>query len=75
MQKVSPSSNKVVATVTVGHHPRFFDVDESGVWTLNQETGSVSHVNPRTAKVEATVQTQTPGWARGGDMAVGGGWV
>jgi streptogramin lyase len=75
VQKVNPSSNKVVATVTVGHHPRFFDVGDGGVWTLNQETGTVSHINPRTTKVEATIQTQTPGWARGGDMAVGGGWV
>ena len=75
VQKVSPSSNKVIATVTVGHHPRFFDVGEGGVWTLNQETGTVSHINPRTAKIQATTQTQPPGWARGGDIAVGGGWV
>ena len=75
VQKVSPSSNKVVTTVTVGHRPRFFDVGEGGVWTLNQEDGSVSHLNPRTAKLQATVQTQPPGWARGGDMAVGGGSV
>jgi len=73
VQKVSPSSNKVVATATIGRGPRFFDVGEGGVWTLNQDDGTVSQINPRTGKLQATIQAHVSGV--GGDMAVGGGWV
>lgn len=73
VQKVSPASNKVVATAKIGRGPRFFDVGEGGVWTLNQDDGTVSRIDPRTGKLAATIQARVRG--TGGDMAVGGGWV
>ena len=72
VQKVSPTSNKVVVTTTIGRRPRFFDVGEGGVWTLNQADETVSRIAP-TGKLVATISANLAGG--GGDMAVGGGSV
>jgi virginiamycin B lyase len=72
VQKIDPATEKVVQTIETGPSPRFFDVGEGGVWTLDQGDGSVTRVDPRSG--EATViDAGVPGG--GGDLAVGGGWV
>src|SRR5260370_30289564 len=48
---------------------------EGFVWTLNQGTGTVTKIDPRTLKVVATIDVGVPG--AGGDIATGEGalWV
>ena len=46
---------------------------EGGVWILNQGTGRVVRVDPRTAKVVSSIPAGVVG--EGGDMTVGGGWA
>ena len=59
----------------VGSAPRFLAVGEGGVWVLNATDGTVSHVDPATNTVKATISVG--GEVPGGDIAVGGGsvWV
>ncbi len=75
VQRVSPATNQVVATIPVGPTPRFLAAGERGVWTLNQGDGTVSRVDPKTNAVTATIAVGVPGG--GGDIDAGGGavWV
>jgi len=47
VQKVDPQAERVVQTTKTGVLPRFFDVGEGAVWTLNQGDGTVTRVDPR----------------------------
>lgn len=53
--------------------PRFFAVGEGGVWTLSQEDGVVTRIDPKTGTVKARIRAGVVG--EGGDMTTGGGWV
>ena len=59
----------------MGSAPRFLAAGEGGVWTLNQADGSVSHIDPSTNTLKATIPARVPG--SGGCMAAGEGavWV
>ncbi len=64
----------MVRTIKTGLGPRFFDVGEGAVWTLNQVDGTVTRIDAdtgRTARIPAKVRGE------GGDLTVGGGsvWV
>jgi hypothetical protein len=39
VQQIDPEAEKVIRTVKTGSLPRFFDVGEGAVWTLNQRRG------------------------------------
>ena len=54
-------------------NPRFMAAGEGYVWTLNQGTGTVTKIDPRTLKVVATIEVGVPG--TGGDIATGEGAV
>ena len=72
---IHPATNKVIAEIPVGANPRFMAAGEGFVWTLNQGTGTVTKIDPRTMKVVATIDAGVPG--TGGDIATGEGalWV
>ena len=72
VQKVDPQTERVVQTTKTGVLPRFFDVGEGAVWTLNQGDGTVTRVDPRSG-LATNIDAGVPG--SGGDLAVGGGWV
>jgi len=65
----------VIAEIPVDVAPRFMAVGEGFVWTLNQEKGTVTKIDPVTMKVVATIEVGVPGG--GGDIAAGEGavWV
>lgn len=73
MQKIDPRTDRVVATTKVGPGPRFLDVGQGGVWTLNQRDGSVTRLDPTSGKVVANIKAGILG--EGGDMTAGGGWI
>jgi virginiamycin B lyase len=75
VQRIDPKTNKVVCTVPVGPNPRFLAAGENGVWTLNQKDGTISHIDPDSNKLIATIEGEVPG--PGGDIAVGNNkvWV
>jgi hypothetical protein len=72
VQEVDPNTEQVVRTMQTGEVPRFFDVGEDAVWTLDQALGTVTRVAVRSGEV-TTIDAGVPGG--GGDLAVGGGWV
>jgi YVTN family beta-propeller protein len=56
VSKINPSTNSVVATVTVGTNPSNGLVfDGTHIWVANQGSGNVSKINPSTNSVVATV--------------------
>jgi len=59
----------------VNAQPRFLTVGEGAVWVLCQGQGNVAKIDPKTMKVEATIEVGVPGG--GGDIAAGEGaiWV
>jgi YVTN family beta-propeller protein len=75
VQRIDPSTNRVVTTIPVGPIPRFLAAGEGGVWTLNQGDGSVSRIDPSSNTVVATIAAGVDG--TGGDIATGAGavWV
>jgi streptogramin lyase len=72
LQKVDPETERVVQTTETGISPRFFDVGEGAVWTLNQGDGTVTRVDPWSGRA-TSIDAGVPGG--GGDLAVGGNWV
>lgn len=75
VQRIDPQTNTVIATIAVGPLPHFLAAGAQGIWTLNQQDGSITHINPHTNKVEATIYAHVAG--TGGDIATGLGnvWV
>lgn len=69
VQRIDPRSNKVIETISVGPLPHFLAAGAHGIWTLNQQDGSISHINPLTNKLEATIYAGLAG--TGGDIATG----
>jgi Uncharacterized conserved protein len=69
VQRIDPKTNTVVSTIPVGPNPRFLAAGENGVWTLNQKDGTISHIDPASNKLIATINGDVPG--PGGDIAVG----
>ena len=69
VQRIDPKTNTVVNTIAVGPNPRFLAAGENGIWTLNQNDGTVGHIDPNTNKLVATINAEVPG--PGGDIAVG----
>ena len=69
VQRIDPETNKVVNTIAVGPNPRFLAAGENGIWTLNQKDGTISHIDPDSNKLVATIYGELPG--PGGDIAVG----
>jgi virginiamycin B lyase len=72
--RLDPEDGSVITKIRVGTGPRFLAVGEGGVWVLNQADGSVSHVDPETNKVVATISVDGSA-VDGGDIATGGGAV
>jgi virginiamycin B lyase len=72
VQKIDPATEKVVQRIDTGDTPRFFDVGEGAVWTLDQGDGTVTRIDPKSGET-TIIQAGVPGG--GGDLAVGGGWV
>jgi virginiamycin B lyase len=72
---VNPHTTVVGETVKVGPKPGRLAVGEGGVWVLNRGDGSVSRIDPTTAKVVATIAVDAA--VGEGDIAVGEGsvWV
>jgi YVTN family beta-propeller protein len=75
VERVDPSTLKVVAKIRVRAGPRFLATGEGAVWVLNQSDGSVSRIDPHTSRVAATILVNVPG--EGGCIAAGEGavWV
>lgn len=75
VQRIDPKSNSIINTIPVGPIPRFLAAGENGIWTLNQKDGTISHIDPSSNKLIATIDGDVPG--PGGDIAVGGNkvWV
>ena len=61
---IHPATNKVIAEIPVGPKPRFMAAGEGYVWTLNQGSGTVTKIDPRTMKVVATIDAGVPGTRR-----------
>ncbi len=72
--RLDPATGQTISSVQTGAGARFFDVGEGGVWVQNNTDGTVTRVDPRTNKVVATIKVDE-GRIRGGDLAVGGGFV
>ena len=72
VQKIDPRTNRVVATTKVGRGPRFL-LSEGRRRTLNQQDGSVTHLDPTSAKAVAQMKAGIVG--DGGDITAGGGWI
>ena len=75
VQRIDPKTNSIINTIPVGPNPRFIAAGENGIWTLNQKDGTISHINPASNKLIATIDGEVPG--HGGDIAVGANkvWV
>lgn len=75
VQRVDTNTNRVAATIDVGPMPHFIAAGEGGIWTLNQQDGSVSHIDPLVNKLVMTINCGLAG--TGGDIATGAGkvWV
>jgi virginiamycin B lyase len=69
VQRIDPNTNTVINTIQVGPNPRFLAAGENGIWTLNQKDGTVSHIDPNSNKLVATINAEVIG--PGGDIAVG----
>jgi streptogramin lyase len=54
----------------------FLDVGAGGVWVMEQDDGTVSHIDPTVDQVVSTIVTDPPS-IQGGDITVGEGavWV
>jgi streptogramin lyase len=66
---------KIIRTIPVGKEPRFIAAGEGGVWSLGQDAGDVTRIDPKTGRVIAKIDLYVPG--DGGCIATGGGavWV
>jgi virginiamycin B lyase len=75
VQRIDPKTNSVINTIQVGSNPRFLAAGENGIWTLNQNDGTISHIDPTSNKLIATIDGKVSG--PGGDIAVGANkvWV
>lgn len=75
VQRIDPKTNSVTATIKVDAFPHFLVAGDQGVFTLNQQNGTVSHIDVSTNKVVATISAQVAG--SGGDIDAGNGkvWV
>ena len=71
--RVDPATGEELAEIDVAPESIFLAYGEGGVWTMGSATGEVVHVDPATNSVVATIPTG--GRDRGGDIAVGGGYV
>ena len=69
VQRIDPKTNSIINTIPVGPIPRFLSAGENGIWTLNQKDGTISHIDPSSNKMIATIYADVPG--SGGDIAVG----
>ena len=71
--QVNPHTNAVGETTKVGPRPGRIAVGEGGVWVLNRGDGSVTRLDPKTAKVVATIAVDAA--VADGDIAAGEGSV
>ncbi len=72
--RIDPDTGRILARTKTGAGARFFSVGEGGVWVQNNVDGTVTRVDPKTDEVVATIPVDS-GFIRGGDLAVGGGYV
>ena len=74
--RVDPTTGAIDSAFTTGSGPRFLVVGEEGVWVLNQASGSVTHIDPGSDEVAATIEVDAC-HMKGGDIAIGDGsiWV
>ncbi len=72
--RVDPATGEELAEIDVAPTSIFLAVGEGGVWTLGADTAEVTHVDPVTDTVVATIPVGD-GTVSGGDIAVGGGYV
>ena len=73
VQRINPKTNSVTATIEVDAFPHFLVAGDQGVFTLNQQNGTVSHIDALTNKVIATISAHVAG--SGGDIDAGKGKV
>lgn len=70
---VDADRGRVVGTVPTGPEPRFLDVGEGSVWTLNQGDGTLTRINAQSKRALGASLLRTPG--HGGDIKVAHGIV
>jgi YVTN family beta-propeller protein len=58
--RVDPSTNKVVATISVGHGQGGVALGQGAVWVANPTEGTVSRIDPQTNQVVATIAVAPP---------------
>ena len=71
--RVDAASNTVLSATPTGPKPRFLTAGAGSVWTLNQGDGTISRIDQKTGKLQATISAGIPGL--GGEIAYGGGFV
>ncbi len=75
VQRIDPKTNSVVSTIEVDAYPHFLVAGDKGVFTLNQQNGTVSHIDVLTNRVVATILAQVAGTGGDIDAARGKVWI
>ena len=75
VQRIDATTLKVTRTVKTGSGPRFFDVAEGAVWTLDQKRWAGDRGNDPDTGTTTNIEAGVAG--DGGDLTAGGGsvWV
>jgi virginiamycin B lyase len=75
--RVDPKSGSVVAKIESGPNPAGLGGDHAAIWATNHRGGSVSHIDPATNKVVASVSVGDPGPGGPHEIGLGLGsvWV
>ena len=76
--RIDPADGAITVDIPTGGGPRFLVADASGVWVLNQTSGSVTHIDARSGRASAIATVDVNGGPmKGGDVAIGLGsvWV
>lgn len=74
LSRLDPTTGAVQAQIDTDFGPRFLAVGPDAVWVLGQTSGNVTRVDPATNTAVASIEVDA-GRVRGGDIAVGGGYV
>jgi len=73
--RIDPQTNKIVATVSVGHGQGDVAIGQGAVWVANPTEGTVSRIDPRTNRVVATVSVATQDNVVGLTVSPGAVWM
>jgi len=68
---IDPARGRLVAQIHVGHEPTAIGAGYGGVWVLNKEDATVTHIDPRNRIVVGTISTD----ATANAIALGAGGV